>query len=142
MSGPMPEFVSLTPVVMGFDRVLLNLETTNFRTKTNLFLEFEPNAAEASTTRPTADEPIDLEEIMRNSPYPNVELAILDPEERQVASLFVVEHKEPFISMTMHIRRPRPGEIYTARAEMIHAQQTLQVMTTSFTLELPAGDAP
>jgi hypothetical protein len=68
------------------------------------------------------------------SPYPNVELSILDSRRRQVASLFIVEHKEKQTALTLHLRSPDILEQYTARAEMTHLDQTLDVREIPFNL--------
>ena len=148
MTNPMPKFVSLTPIVLTPDRVLLNLETTNFAKSTNLFLDFDqmedtPNPVpdDSPGLDPTQEQSrLDIEEAIQNSPYPNVELLILDPDGQEVAQLFIVEHKEEQISMTLHLRRPRPGETYTARAEMIHARERLQILDIPFQLQTNDGE--
>jgi hypothetical protein len=68
------------------------------------------------------------------SPYPNVELTILDSQRREVASLFIVEHKERETALTMHLPAPDPNEQYTARAEMTYQNETLQVVEAPFRL--------
>ncbi len=68
------------------------------------------------------------------SPYPNVELSILNSQRQQVALLFIVEHKEPYTSLTIHLRQPDVTEQYTARAEMTYQDQTLDVIESPFKL--------
>ena len=147
MARSMPQFVSLTPIVLSTDRVLLNLETTNFESPSNVFLEFD-SGSDASSSElvagldPTKEQTrLDIEEAIQNSPYPNVELSILDPDGNQVAQLFIVEHKEAQVSMTMHLRQPRVGEVYTAKADMIHARTLLQTLTTPFELQSQNSEA-
>ena len=148
MTNPMPQLVSLTPIVLTPDRVLLNLETTNFVKSSNLFLDFDqmedtpnPEPEDAPRLDPTEEQSrLAIEDAIQNSPYPNVELLILDPDGHEVAQLFIVEHKEEQISMTMHLRRPRLGETYTARAEMTHARKRLQTLDTPFQLQTNDGE--
>ena len=68
------------------------------------------------------------------SPYPHVELSILNSQRQVVASLYIVEHKERYISLTLHLRRPEPAEDYIARAEMTHDDKILQVVEIPFKL--------
>ena len=146
MSQPMPRFVSLTPTVLSPDRVILALETTGFVGKSNVTLDFDlqaPPQPPSSTIDPSPlndapdeeDSPLaDPEELIKNSPYPNVALSLLDKDGYEVAELFIVEHKEETLEMTLYIRRPEVGETYTARAEMIHNRTLLQTLSTPFTL--------
>jgi hypothetical protein len=68
------------------------------------------------------------------SPYPNIELSILNSQHQPVVNLFIVEHKEPYTSLTLHLPAPDIHEQYTARAEMTHTDKTLQVIEVPFTL--------
>lgn len=68
------------------------------------------------------------------SPYPNIELSILNSQRQQVATLFIVEHKEPYTSLTLHLHAPNVGEQYTARAEMTHQNETIDLVEVPFTL--------
>ena len=68
------------------------------------------------------------------SPYPNIELAILNSRRQIVASLYIVEHKEPFTALTLHLRPPDLEEKYTARAEMTYNNQVLDVVEIPFRL--------
>ncbi|RME40656.1 MAG: hypothetical protein D6796_16925 [Caldilineae bacterium] len=120
-----PHLVSLEPLVLDASRVTLNLKTTGFPPV--------PNVAFTLNAPAPADAPAPAEE----SPYPNVELSLLDADDRLVAQAIIVEHREEEVSFTLHIRRPRPGATYTARAEMIHGQNVLQTLRTPFVLEPP-----
>ncbi len=67
------------------------------------------------------------------SPYPDVELSILDRHRQPLASLYIVEHKEQLTSLTLHLPAPlSPTETYTARAEMTQADLVLQVVEVPF----------
>jgi hypothetical protein len=68
------------------------------------------------------------------SPYPNVELSILNSRRQQVASLFIVEHKENHTDLTLHLPQPEPPEQYTARAEMTYNEETIDVLEVPFRL--------
>ena len=64
------------------------------------------------------------------SPYPDVTLSILDQSGNEIATTYIVEHKEPELGFTLHLRDPDPGATYTARAELTlndEATQTVQV---------------
>ncbi|GAB4460890.1 MAG: hypothetical protein Kow0031_40270 [Anaerolineae bacterium] len=69
--------------------------------------------------------------------YPNVVLSILDGGGHEVASLLIVEHREPRTSLTLHLRAPNPAEQYTARAEMSLNDEILEVVDVPFTLNPP-----
>jgi hypothetical protein len=46
---------------------------------------------------------------------PNLEAIIWDPQGEAISSMFLVEWRDPHISLTMHLRRPpQPGKRYTA----------------------------
>jgi hypothetical protein len=68
------------------------------------------------------------------SPYPNIELSILNSQRQAVATTFIVEHKEEHTTLTLHLRVPDFQEHYIARAEMTYEDQTLQVVEIPFTL--------
>lgn len=68
------------------------------------------------------------------SPYPNIELSILDSQGREVATIFIVEHKEEFTNLMLHLREPDPNTQYTARAEMTYQEETLEVVEVPFNL--------
>lgn len=70
------------------------------------------------------------------SPYPNLELSILNSRRQQVASLFIVEHKERTTSLTLHLHQSESVEQYTARAEMTYMDEIIDVLETPFTLHL------
>ena len=142
MTNQRPQFVSLTPVVLSPERVSLYLKTTNFPSRSNVVLDFDLEGTAVLRPKPDAQKLQDLEETILHSPYPNVALSILDEVHNEVAQVFIVEHKEEDISLTLHIRRPQPGKTYIARAEMIYQQQLIQTLTVPFklaTLDSQAG---
>lgn len=135
MTKTVPQFLSLTPTVLSPDRVLLDLKTTNLPGGSNVFLNFDWEGEKTEAAKQT-DHPLeDPEAVIRDSPYPNVELSILDDEHHEVAQMIIVEHKEEHISMTMHIRHLHPGKTYIARADMVHNRQLIQTLSTPFKLQ-------
>ena len=66
--------------------------------------------------------------------YPNVILSIIDSGGQEVASLLIVEHKEPHTSLTLHLRAPDLTEQYIARAEMSLKGDMLEVIEVPFVL--------
>jgi hypothetical protein len=67
-------------------------------------------------------------------PYPNVELSILNSLRQQIASLFIVEHKEKFTALTLHLSNPDLQENYSARAEMTYQDEIIDAVEVPFTL--------
>jgi hypothetical protein len=129
MTQNKPEIVSLQPVVLADNRrVTMELVVENLPTTFANVAFTMPDMLDAPPTKPpqpAADVP---------SPYPNLELSILNSRRQQIANLFIVEHKEKFTSLTMHLREPDPQEQYTARAEMTYQDEILDVVETPFTL--------
>jgi len=68
------------------------------------------------------------------SPYPDVTLCILDRHGNEVASTFIVEHKEPELEFTLHLRVSEPGAAYVARAEMTRSDEVVQTVQVPFEL--------
>lgn len=124
------QLVSLKPIVLDYNRVVLTLRTAGFASAPNVVLNF--NAP--------ADEPEALNFSRSESPYPNVELALLDEDGRQVSQITVIEHRQAELSLTLHLRHPQPGHLYTARAEMKHHHNTLHALNVPFILEIPPAD--
>jgi hypothetical protein len=130
-----PQLITLEPVVLTNNRISLNL-VTKFPPQSNVALlnfEFDDTPPQQKST----PAPLDLDEAIRTSPYPNVELRILDEEHHEVASLFIVEHRDPNLSLMLHLRQPQPGKQYLAQADLIYQQKLLQTLTVPF--GLPAG---
>jgi hypothetical protein len=59
---------------------------------------------------------------------------VLNSRRQPVASLFIIEHKERFTSLTLHLREPAVQEQYTARAEMSYKDEIIDVVETPFAL--------
>jgi hypothetical protein len=51
-----------------------------------------------------------------------------------VTSLYIVEHKEKYTTLTLHLRQPDLNEDYIARAEMTHGDKTWQIVEVPFKL--------
>ncbi len=66
------------------------------------------------------------------SPYPNVELSVYDRNGQEVAAAFIVEHKEPDLDFTLHLRSVEGGGPYTVRATLTDGSQTTQVIEAPF----------
>ncbi len=66
---------------------------------------------------------------------PNVRIACLDAEGVEVADMLLVEWQDAYISMTMHLRQPNPGDDYTLRAEVARDEALLDSLDYPFTLE-------
>lgn len=68
------------------------------------------------------------------SPYPDVTLSILDQGGNEIATTYIVEHKEPELDFTLHVGTPEPGAIYTARAELTMNDEVIQTVRVPFAL--------
>jgi len=125
-----PKIVSLNPVVLPDNRrVMFELVVKGlpniFSNVDFMMPDFTPPAP-SPPPKPAPDAP---------SPYPNVELSILNQDKQPVAGLFIVEHKEEYTSLTLHLRAvPDITQEYTARAEMTHQGQTIDMVEIPFRL--------
>ena len=129
MSDRKPAIASLQPVVLGDNRrVMLEMVVENLPITTANLSFFKPDLVDASPQPPPKPDP------NAPSPYPDVELSILNSRRQQVTSLFIVEHKEKHTSLTLHLPAPDTSEQYTARAEIIYQDQTLDVAEVAFKL--------
>lgn len=133
MTHKLPTISSLKPVVLPdkrrvtFDLLVENLPT--LFSNVTLTLPDLAGDAPGSSSPPGANTP---------SPYPNIELSILNSQGQPVATTFIVEHKEKHTSLTLHLRRPELETQYTARAEMTYQDKTLEIVEVPFTLK--SGD--
>lgn len=66
---------------------------------------------------------------------PNVRLSCIDADGREAAEMLLVEWKEPYISMTMHLRSPKPDAEYIFRAEVARDDQLLDTKEQPFQLK-------
>ena len=129
MTSKKPTIASLKPVVLADNRrVTLEMVVDNLPTIFANIAFTMPDMLDSPPTRPpkpAADTP---------SPYPNVELSLLNSRRQQIASLFIVEHKEKFTSLTLRLTAPDVQEQYTARAEMTYQDEIIDVAETPFSL--------
>jgi hypothetical protein len=125
MTQTKPSIASLQPVVLADNRrVTMELVVKNLPTVFANVAFSMPDTPD-KPPKPAADAP---------SPYPNIELSILNSRRQQVASLFIVEHREKVTTLTMHLRAPEVYEQYTARAEMTYLDEIIDVVEIPFTL--------
>jgi hypothetical protein len=68
----------------------------------------------------------------RSSPFPDIRLSILDPYGNEMVATYIVEHKEPELDFTLHVKGMEPGASYVARAEMTKDDQVLQAVEVAF----------
>ena len=128
MTQDKPRIASLKPVVFEDQRrVTLEMVVQDLPSTISNIM-FMPDLSDTPPTRPPKPEQ------GTTSPYPNVELSILDSRRQQVASLFIVEHKEMHTSLTLHLSSPDPQEHYIARAEMTFNDKTIDVVEVPFVL--------
>lgn len=129
MTEDRPRITTFKPIVLtGNRRVSLEMTVEGLPTTSSNVMLMMPDILDEGPFKPTKPDP------NAPSPYPNIELSILDSDRRQVTSLVIIEHKEPYTSLTLHLRAPNPQVQYTARAEMSHQGQTLDVIEVPFSL--------
>lgn len=142
-----PKFILLEPTVIDYNRVLLNVKTADLPAgsaggaclvpEANVTLKFDldsngPYQPIAPTKQAAPSNPDLFED---ESPYPTMELALLDEDDKLVAQAMVVEHQEADVSFTLHIRRPQPGKTYTVMARMSKKDEDIHTVKTQFLLE-------
>lgn len=128
MSEKKIKIASLQPIVLADKRrVTLEMIVENLPTTFSNVVFTMPDM----TTPPAKPAKLDPD---APSPYPNIELSILNGRRQQVASLFIIEHIEKQTTLTLHLSSPDPNERYIARAEMTYNDETLDVVETPFTL--------
>jgi len=94
----------------------------------DLFLDVEPHEQ-----TPVGDQ--SLERTNRpSSPYPDVTVSILDQCGNEIATTYIVEHKEPELDFTLHLITFEPGASYVARAEMKIHDEVIQTVQVPFEL--------
>jgi hypothetical protein len=87
----------------------------------------------SSNQVPAGDHPM-LEDGRPPSPYPDVSLVILDRHGNEIATTYIVEHKEPELDFTLHLRASEPGATYIACAEMAMNDEIIQTVQVPFEL--------
>ncbi len=67
--------------------------------------------------------------------FPNLELILTDAEERVVGSMFIVEVRDAYQSLTLHLRQePRPGERYRLTIVLSRNEDVLDTQALDFDL--------
>lgn len=75
--------------------------------------------------------------------YPNLEMTITDEAGQAVSSMFLVEVREAYQSVTLHLRRePEAGKAYRLGIELTRDEKLLDSRSLPFTLEYhdPKGE--
>jgi len=129
VTEPLPKITQLNPIVMPDNRrVMLEMVVDNLPTVFSNVAFSMPAMLDQPPTAPPKPDPDAL------SPYPDIVLSILNSQGREVASLLIVEHKEQYTSLTLHLRPADPVEQYIARAEMTYQDNPLDQVDVPFTL--------
>ena len=131
MTDSKPQIKSLQPTVLPDNRrVTFNIVVTNLPPMINAFFTM-PDTGEgvASSPAQNPDEP---------SPYPNIELSVLNSQRQQIASLYIIEYKEEHTALTLHIPASDTQAQYIARAEMTYQDEIIDVIEIPFTLNAGA----
>jgi hypothetical protein len=69
------------------------------------------------------------------STYPDLSLTLLCPDGDTVSTMFIVEAREPYQSLTLHLRQPpRSGETYRLEIELSRGGDVLDTSLLSFPL--------
>ena len=67
--------------------------------------------------------------------FPNLGLTVSGPDEAVVATMFMVEIRDPYQSVTLHLRQaPRPGEKYALELELSRDEVALDTHRLGFDL--------
>ena len=67
--------------------------------------------------------------------FPNLDLTLIDPDEAVVATMAMVEIRNAYQSVTLHLRRaPRPGERYRLEIELSRDEAVLDTRVVAFEL--------
>jgi hypothetical protein len=68
--------------------------------------------------------------------FPNLDLAVFDPDEAVVAMMSMVEIRDVYQSVTLHLRRPpRAGERYRLEIELSRDEALLDTRAVEFELK-------
>ena len=71
--------------------------------------------------------------------FPNLELTLTDPDGQIVGGMYMVEMREAYQSLTLHLRQPsRPGERYRLTLELTRDEQIID--TRDLDIELVFRD--
>ncbi len=66
--------------------------------------------------------------------YPNLDISIFSSRGEEVANMFVVEARDQVMALTLHLRRPEPAALYTARLTVLKGEETLDQCEVTFAL--------
>jgi hypothetical protein len=67
--------------------------------------------------------------------FPNLGLTVIGPDETVGAAMFMVEIRDPYQSVTLHLRQtPRPGEKYALEIELSRDEVALDTRRLEFAL--------
>jgi len=67
--------------------------------------------------------------------FPNLAITVTGPDEAVVAAMFMVEIRDPYQSVTLHLRQaPQPGEKYTLELELSRDEVLLDTHRLEFDL--------
>lgn len=163
-----PQFISISPTVMDERRVSVTLKTenlpdmprlgacmANFADDTTPNVSLDLNVPSASPT-PIAMPPQNNDDAaiepsvaetdtadsdenpFAQSKFPVVELNLLDEHNESVAQVMIIEHQEPELEVTLHLRQPALGHTYTLCAELIYQTKSVHKINQPFVLAVPA----
>jgi hypothetical protein len=108
-------------------RVLVTLRTVGLPSHGPGMVAPRVEPASQGPTRPTL-----AKGAQPPSPYPDVDLSVYDQHGNEVAATFIIEHKEPDLDFTLHLRSVGPGGAYTVRATLTDGGQVTQVVEAPF----------
>ncbi len=136
-----PQFEAVTPTVLDTRRVSIHIKTINLPELTGIGAcgvrlddaERVSNVTLNFENTPPAP-PQDASEF-EQSKFPVVEVNLIDENQQSVAHSMIIEHRDPEVDITLHIREPHPGSVYTAYAEMIYQKKLVHVVQAPFKLE-------
>jgi hypothetical protein len=129
VSEKLPKITVFNPVVLPDKRrVTMEMVVDNLPTVFSNIAFSMPDMLSTTPNEPPKPDP------NAPSPYPNIVLSISNSQHREVASLLIVEHKEPRTALTLHLRAPDPNERYVARAEMTYQDEQIDLVEVPFTL--------
>ncbi len=67
--------------------------------------------------------------------FPNLSITVIGPDEAVVATMFMVEIRDPYQSVTLHLRQaPQPGEKYALELELCRDEVALDTRRLEFDL--------
>ena len=74
-------------------------------------------------------------EISPFAAFPNLALRVIGPDETVAATMFMVEIRDAYQSVTLHLRQPpRPGEKYALEIELARDEVELEARRLEFAL--------